>query len=321
MDPNLLKGESKGMSMGIVILAVVGIIVVVFLFSSSSFTTGPTGGTVGPGNSGVVIKSFILDTPVTEVDSPVTFSLTVENKGEIRVDSGDITAKLYGLSSSEWNGASTSGTDFNDIRGPLAGIDTTSNAPGEIITSDLTVTPRTERNNDIRYDVSARVYYEYSTVTDAVIRVTSSDYARTVTQQGGQVQATGVTQTKTTAGPMTVAVRTRTGVLSPGSTSLSVVYDISNTGGGRNFYGQSSSLSSPTSSSLDWVKVEPGSGVTCTRDTVKLIDGKATISCTLSVSSSDVSGGYVNLPFTMKFVYNYFVDSATSVTVLKTPPV
>mgnify|MGYP001618360510 FL=1 len=111
---------------------------------------------------------------------------------------------------------------------------------------------------------------------------------------------------------MVVTANMRVPTVPEGDSTVQVQFQIQNTGGGRAF----------TSAEDDNTITIKGAGADCgtgagADKTVRLAGGKsATVFCKFNVGSVTT---FVEKSFSIGLKYNYFIDSATQVTVLKKP--
>lgn len=270
------------------------------------FLAGCVGTKVGSGTQGVIITSFSPDTTTTETGINVTFTLVVENKGE--QSATGVVAQLFGLSP-DWNQQAIT-FPSSQIPTTLQGADVSGGMPGEMASGYVTVTPIASKATDTTYDANVRVAYTYRTISESLLRVATSDYVKSITPPGGQsTQTFGIISSKTTSGPLTVNVKTRTATIPPGTTQVSLSFEIQNVGGGRTFDGTVTMTPAINNlDQIDWSGACSGGG--------KLVGAKSRIiTCTITLPSFT---NFVEIPVKLQIDYNYFVDSSTSVTVLKT---
>ncbi len=280
------------------------------------FLAGCTGTRVTSGTQGVVITSFSPDVTTTETSAPVTFTLVIENKGEWKAT--NVIAQLFGLSP-DWNQQTVK---FPKLSTSLDGTDVSAGIPGQIETDDVSVTPTASKATDTTYDANVRVAYTYATVSESLLRVAKTDYVKSITPPGGQpTQTFGIISSKYTGGPLTVNVKTRTTTIPPTTNTVTVTFEIQNVGGGRAFNVGGDIIGNPASVELDKIKWTVSSTGTTSVPTTcsssgKLVGAKSkVITCTITLGTFT---NFVEIPVKLQIEYGYFVDSSTSVTVLKT---
>lgn len=313
-------------------LMLFSIVSIVLLAGCTKAPSGPTGG------NGVIIKSFSPEFSSVDSGTPVSFLLKVQNVGGAKA--ADVKAQLFGLST-DWTAAIMTPDvgAVETLAGSLAAPDQLSGMQGEETTKEWSASASPSKDTDVTYDASLRVYYTYETTASGLVRFVSSTYQRSVTQQGQQLsQPIGVIESTSSAGPLLVTVLARTPVVgSDASSTGRVQLEIQNVGSGRVYDG-----SEPLGASdLDYIKSIKISGVgsataegkcagkdsvsgVVTFDQVgavdnrqKLLAGKSkTINC--EIKTADVaSTNFKNIALNIEIDYEYFVDSATSLTVLK----
>lgn len=254
--------------------------------------------------TGVIIKSFAPDLLSVEGNSQVVTTVVVKNVGA-RAAVG-VNATLFGLSN-EWSGVSS-----KTIASTLASADPISGLPGEEASQDWILTAPSGKGSDVTYDAAVRVAYNYTTVSDNLIRFISTNYAKTAPNA-----PKGVVSSESTAGPLSITTFARTPVVASGSKGR-VQFEIQNVGGGR--------LNSTTDIDvIEEIKIiGVGSAGSCagaavgnvqTITNVRLAGGKSKIiSCEVDAGTvTNFQDSAINLTAN----YDYFVDSATQITVLR----
>lgn len=310
---------SKGVSGLLVAVILIGAVVgVVFLFPGifRGFGGG-VAGLVGPGSAGVVIKSFTVDTPTTETNVPVSFTLTMENVGER--EATNVKAELFGLSN-EWKDKNEKTVPLNfgkfdgESKDKLAGTDPANRIPGDVELEDLILTNKVSKDTDTPYSASVRVSYAYDTIVEGLVRVVNRDYART---QGATMTQTSI-NAKVTSGPLSVIARPRitTGVTEDTRT-VTLFLELTNAGGGRTFKGDKIEFVN-----VDWVSFDTtksGTTIKCADATTgefRLINSKKTLKCDLTLPTGVTT--FQDFAFRVGLTYKYFVTASTSLTLLKT---
>lgn len=300
------------------------------LFSVVSvvFLAGCTGGGgEASTGAGIIITSFVPDVQSVDAGSSVTFTVNLKNVGGKTSDAGK--ALFFGLSN-DWT---ISGTNPATLT-KLAPADPSAGLTGEESSLDwsATIGASTAKNADISYDASVRVMYGYSTTTDTLLRFVKSDYLRTAPNT-----PKGIQSSTTTAGPLLVTATARTPTLSSTSTTGRVQFEIQNIGPGRVIKTIAADTGIVGAPDLDIIKKITITGVgtsgTCagkaadasgivtldatavTPDNIRLAGGKSkVISCDIAVG--DLTN-FKDIALNVKIEYNYYVDSTTSVTVLR----
>src|SRR3989338_6930355 len=170
--------------------------------------------------TGVIIKSFAPDLLSVDGSSQVVTTAVVKNVGARSAIS--VNASLFGLSN-EWSGTK----DPQTIASTLAAADPISGLPGEEGSVDWTLTAPQGKGSDVTYDAVVRVAYNYTTVSDNLIRFVSTNYAKTASNA-----PKGVVSSESTSGPLSITTFARTPVVASGSKGR-VQFEIQNVGGGR----------------------------------------------------------------------------------------
>lgn len=311
MATGFFSGGMKGQGGAAAAVIIIIVIAVIVLFAFPNILGGgfnlfgfgggagavPMG--VGPGNAGVVINNFLASPPTIEGGDEANFVLEVENKGGINAES--IKYDIFGLGdSNSWSGKSVTINGETE----LERADPTRNLRGEVTQHEWVSTSK-EKNTDIRYPVTARVDYKYRTETNAVLILYSRDDPNI--KNTGRTQST-ISQVATTAGPLAVVPVGNIPLIGKNTDDFRINFDISNTGGGRPYSGSKDK-------DLDKIKIKT-TGCTLSGDsTVKLIQGKRTISCKIDVKTS--IEGPDTRTIELEIEYNYIVESKVDVQVLK----
>jgi len=262
-------------------LAILSISLLIFVFLAGCVGQQQSGG------SGVVIKSFTALPATTEPDTPVLLQLNIQNTGGTIAKA--VTAELLGLTE-EWSISE----GRMQVVGELYPADSSRGiTEGEeyVIEWDLSAPGKTR---DIPYSTTAHVSYAYTTTLEAEIKAVTSDYLRQTGETGG------ITFQGSSAGPFSITIIAPTTVISGGRIPVQVA--IQNTGGG---YITGKRLNLQTS------------GLVCSKNDVALIGGRsATLYCTLPIETFT---NYKIFPISISTSYIYWIESTTSITVLKNP--
>ncbi len=265
-----------------------------------------------------MITSFAPD--IQRVDGgDVTFTAALQNVGERTAN--NIKVLFFGLSN-EWKmGTSAFDKKLDSTVSTLAPADSSSGLKGEEGTADFTVTAPAGKTADITYDASVRVFYDYQTDGDTLLRFIQSSYEKT-----NPNAMKGIQSHSSTAGPLVINAVARTPVLSASTTLGRVQFEIQNIGGGRVYSGGLDSSNNPKD--IDKVMsievIGLGSKGSCagsnegdkaTLEPTRLVGGKSKIiSCIVDVSGIT---NYADRALHINIKYSYFVDSATQITVTK----
>lgn len=267
---------------------------------------GPSGGSAG---NGVIIQSFSPDLSSIEGGGEVGLTLTIKNIGGM--DAIDLQASLLGIN---WVGSSNTQTLER-----LSKADPTTGAQGEDYTFDWSVTTPESKSSDITYDIGARVTYSYSTVSETQLRIATRAYYKTITQPGSkQTKIFGIVKTMTTSGPFAVTVSSRVPYVESGDKPFRVQFVLQNAGSGRTYADDIATNLDKVKKinvTLDTEDITDSCFQSGTNANVKLSGGKGkTFYCDISVPGIT---NYIEKVITVNITYDYFVDSTTSVTVLK----
>lgn len=257
---------------------------------------GQPGGGGGFG-AGVIIKSFAPTAISVPSGTPVDITIEVKNVGQR--EAASVSAKLLGISAG-WSG----GTNELSLATTLG--------EGEGTTGFWTLTsPSDKKNIDITYDFLGRVTYGYKTDADVVFTVATSEYLRSVTRPGESAPSNlGLRSSTTTAGPLAVNARTKLPTVTKAGDKIRVQYEIQNVGGGRVY---------KTTPGDDILDIDGSSCPGRTSSEVRLAGGKsALITCEITTPSGFTQ--FTTVTHNLKLNYKYFVDSATTITVLGEAP-
>jgi len=246
------------------------------------------GGTSGTG-SGLSIVSFSPSDTTVEPGAPVLLTLVVKNQGgdvarNIRVELGGLT--------DDWqiDGRSRTISDM-DHADSSRGITT---AP-EDSTDWTLVGPAL--SNQLDYQTSATVNYGYSTTLDTLIRASTFDNYRLNKPKTGVIGPSSVSN-----GPVSISVKAPNSVFA--GTNVPIYFEFHNIASGR-----------VVGPAIDTLNVQiSGSGVSCQKNVVKLIQGKdGSLRCDASTSGVATTKDF---RVTISVSYTYSMTATTSITVL-----
>ena len=295
-----LKGQGSGAA--IAIIAVIVVVVVAIFAFPGIFNFGAGGGSIiglGMGSGGVVILSFAPDIVTIDGDQPVSFVMLLENKGG--ADAKNIKYEVFGLGDSlSWSSKS----EQEKGESTLTQANPSKNTPGGETRQVWDATPK-KKAVDVSYSVTGRVDYTYQTVSNLEMIL----YHR----NDANVKSLGISQSKissltTSAGPMSIAVRGNIPLVSSSTDDFRVVFDITNTGGGRPYSGSATS-------DLDKISIK-SEGCTIVGDTkVRMTSNKRAVSCKVdpNVADGKLEGKTVQLTLD----YGYLIEGRTTVNVIK----
>lgn len=284
------------------------------------FLAGCAGrGGEAPTGAGVIITSFVPDVQSVDAGSTVSFIVNLKNVGG--KTSGVGKALFFGLSN-DWT--LDPATGLKNVP-TLAPADSSLGLPGEETSIDFsaTIAGTAAKNADVTYDASVRVMYGYTTTVDTLLRFVKSDFLRTAPNT-----PKGIQSSTATAGPLLVTAAARTPTLSAASTTGRVQFEIQNIGPGRVITDVPTDGIVPATS-LDIIKTievtgvggggkcagTPESGGKVTLSNQRLAGGKSkVISCDIAVPDLV---NFKDSALKVTLTYSYFVDSTTTITVLK----
>lgn len=248
------------------------------------------------GGPGVIIKAISAYPSTAEPDTSILLQVFVQNTGGVKAT--DVEVELLGLTD-EWTIEPTvSSSDeriqnIGDLYPPDPSRGITTGEEREVIW-DLTAPGKAV---DVTYDATAHLSYDYETTLEAQIKAVTSEYFKQ-TAQGGGIEFQAVS-----SGPISIKVIAPNTIIAGGR--LPLQFAIQNIGSGK-----------VTNDELTFTI--DGEGFSCTRTKVRLIKGaSATLSCTITTGSVT---NYKIFPVSLETSYSYWVESPTSITVLKTSP-
>lgn len=305
-----LKGQGSGAAVAVIAIIIVGVVVLFAgpqlglnlnlggIFGGGAAT--PIG--VGPGTAGVVIMSFLATPIQIEGGDSATFTLTAVNNGGI--DAKNIKYDIFGLSdSNSWSGKSSTLSGLTELKF----TDPTRQIPGDTTTQEWESTS-VKKNTDVTYPVTARVDYGYKTEMNLLVTLFGRD---NVNVKNNAITQSTMSQVSSTVSPITITPKGTIPLVGKTVSDVRVSFDISNTGGGRNYV-------SDKTSGLDKVKVSAtGCNLAGGQTDLKLINKVKTFSCTFKPTID--STGQETKSIKIVLDYNYIVESTTNVKVLKQP--
>lgn len=300
--------------------------------------------TTATGN-GVIISSFSSDFAEVRSGEEATLMLSLANVGES--DATGVTVQLFGLNFGANDWAKTTGSLVAALPTALRGANPSAGLAGD--TYDVTWGLKAPVNLrvDNTYTADARVNFLYKTTAVSTIRFVSNDYIKSLpTAQADQVRKTaGVISSKVSNAPVQLSstVGTRPLIVYNGGEVYTISLVISNAGSGNAFKDTASypgkSGSSDTSSSIDSkdlnlvkVTINTDANINCKSafestlsptekvGYVSLNRGKSkTLSCSITAPASSAAvGNTKDYTINTQLNYGYFVDSSTSIKVLRT---
>lgn len=270
--------------------------------------------TLPVGLNGVVITSFFPEPAEIEPEMTAILPLIVKNVGGM--EATDILVELMGLTD-EWaiNGVTPSTAEEREESiGSLIPPAPERGLPeGQEGYYEWVLTPPI-KNVTMSYDMSARVYYGYSTDSESLLRVISMTHFKTLSEEERAKRDWGIRSSKSSSGPLVITVKAPTPIVTRDTVTTPLWFEIQNAGGGRAF----KSGTKPDGTTLDVLEVKvSGAGIDCdgTTKDVRLINGKSgRLYCKVSVSGIET---YKDFEISLKTSYRYYVDAYSSITVLK----
>lgn len=259
--------------------------------------------------TGVIIKSFEPDISEVFSGDSVVFTLTVENVGE--EDATNVQAKLFGLGT-DWTWDSGKKTI-----GDLLKSDPQNKIPGGTGDVNWDATSPSGLRVDNTYTVGARVYYTYRTTASGTIKVYSQDYLRAKPEEAEKImKSSGIASFSVTKAPISISLA---GVARPliyrsGSQTSTITILIDNIGQGTPYRQTETDMQITVTK----FKVSDTDCLSKITDSTPRLPrtGQKSISCTFTLPSEVVE--YTTIPIEVQLSYNYFIDSSTTIKVLKT---
>lgn len=279
--------------------------------------SGCVGQTAGKGTtSGVVIESFGPDISEVFSGDPVVFSITVENIGG--EDADDVSAKLYGLGT-DWAGPDWVNT-ANRVKsiGYLERSQPEFDVPGGVGDAQWDVEAPKDLKVDNTYTAGVRLYYGYKTTALANIRIYDNGYLRSNPDIAQSVmKSSGVDSFTVTNAPVSIELA---GVARPlvyrsdlTGQQATITFLIENVGQGKPYDTTENDMTVTVETLLV-------NGAACQGDGQGTGDyrlpraGKKSVPCTFTLPTVDT---YTTIPAEIVVGYIYFIDTTSSVKVLK----
>ncbi len=319
------------------IFLLVGIIVL-----SGCLGQPPNGGT-GSSN-GVIIKQFYTDFDEVHGEEPVQFTLTVENVGE--ADATDVRAEIFGgiHENAGWVFDSSTPSFQSLPTDSLRRADPSNKIQGESYDFQWIATAPT-LSVDNTYTADTRVYFKYSTSSVLTLKFITNDYIRTLsTAEADKLKKTaGVTSVKTSGAPLQLSATVGNSplIVYNNVSKYALQFIITNVGSGSVFrptLGITGSIALVTGQAVipntdlfyaDMTITTGGLDMTCPgftlsdtntlKGSILLSSGKTkALFCKISNVNKDDIRNTKDYVISADLNYGYFVDSSTSIKVLKT---
>jgi hypothetical protein len=309
---------------------------ILILLFSLVLVSGCTSSSVETGN-GAVIKEFAPEFTDIYPTEPVKFNLKIKNIGSVEAEG--VFAEILGIDNDWYDSSFTTGGPwlydeklpdqvacrYNQEHGDLLPPNEQYGTEGESMTCSWTYrAPDIPAGTNTVYDVWARVFYTYSTITIKSITAGSQEEIRKYTDDGRQIPMSTVS---TTNSPIQLSLST----LEPvryweDTTQIPIMIGISNVGGGTPC--KKGRCKDREHFEDSWGKVTVKVGLT---DGMRLLDdcsefesGKEllilpkeenSVVCTLELS--ELGGeGFEQRMISLNAEYSYFIDAQTSIKIL-----
>ncbi len=320
----------------------------VVLLAAVVFLTGHLGQqtTALAGSNGLIIKSFSPDFTEVRSGEEISLLLSLENVGE--AEATGISAQLFGLNVGANDWAKTSGSLVTKLPTTLRGANPSASLPGDTYEVTWGMKAPANLRVDNTYTADTRVHFIYKTTAVSTVRFVTNDYIKSLpTQQAEQVRKTaGVISSKVSGAPvqLSATVGARPLIVYQGGEVYTVSVVVSNVGSGNAFkdtagypgktgsYDAATTTDTLTTADLHLVKVTitTDANINCQAGFestlspsaksgyVKLSRGKSkTMSCTMTAPATSSVGNTKDFTVSTDLDYGYFVDSSTSIKVLK----
>ncbi len=312
---------------GIPILLTLLVLVSGCTFSGSAVETG----------NGVIIKEFAPTFTEIYPTEPVTFNLKFKNVGSVMAEG--VFAEILGIDSDWYDSSFTTGGPwlyneklpdqaacrYNQEHGDLLPPNEQYGTEGESMTCTWTYrAPDIPDGTNTVYDVWARVFYTYSTITIKSITAGSQAEIRKYIDQGKQIPISTVS---TTNSPIQLSIS----ILEPiryweDTTEIPIRIGINNAGGGTPC--KKGQCEDRERFEESWGKVTVRVGLTdgmnllddCSefesgKDLLILPNGENSVVCKLELS--DLGGeGFEQRMMSLSAEYSYFIDAQTSIKII-----
>ncbi len=309
------------------------LILPVFLVLVSGCISSPA---VEKGN-GVIIKEFSPTFTEIYPNEPVTFNLKIKNVGSVEAEG--VFAEILGIDNDWYDSSFTTGGPwlyneklpdqvacrYNQEHGDLLSPNEQYGTEGESMTCSWTYrAPDIPEGTNTVYDVWARVFYTYSTITIKSITAGSQAEIRRYTDEDKQIPISTVS---TTNSPIQLSIST----LEPvryweDTTQIPIRIGINNAGGGTPC--RKDQCKDREHFEESWGKVTVRVGLTdgmnllddCSefesgKDLLILPNEENSVTCTLELS--DLGGqGFQQRMISLSAEYSYFIDAKTSIKIL-----
>ena len=268
---------------------------------------------------GLIIKSFRPDISEVFSGDSSTFSLSVENVGG--EDATNVQAKLFGLGT-DW-AITTRSYNISDM---LQKSQTDLKIPGGTGDASWDVQSPSNLKVDNTYTAGVRVTYSYKTTALGKFKVYAQDYLRTRPEENERIMSSsGIESLVVTKAPVTVALAgiARPIIYRSAGQKVAITVQLSDVGPGNPY------LSDLPDMKVKVDKIEIRNKTCAGTSDCKCSDwtgfpqdvklprtGEKSISCTYTFN--EAVEDFTTIPINVELTYNYFVESSTTIKVLKT---
>jgi len=271
------------------------------------------------GTNGIIIKDFGFDYSPIYAEEQVGLSMEVQNVGGeegtvtgITIFGADVASSCPGEELQWCTDDDTSLTPSDDLLPP----DPSTGMEGEEMFYDWLLESPTAVKAPTTYDFEVRLDYSYSTIYTGTLQLVEQDYLQTLSPEDREalIKAGGVVDAFTTAGPLSLTAASGRHFIYRGGVApepRDIKFRVTNVGSGYPYNGDKSAAN------LYKVRVASSIGfVSGSCDTEKTLSrGKtAIIKCTFNPGDVTVTTK-LEKQFQITLEYDYYVDSAASITV------
>lgn len=295
-----------------------------------------TTSTVETGN-GVVIKEFGPAFSQVYPNEPIIFDLKMKNTGSVNAEG--VFAEILGIDQDWYDESFTSGGPwlggeklpdqdecrYNEEHGDLLAPNEEYGTEGEVMTCTWTYkAPNLPLGTKTSYDIWARVFYTYSSITIKSITAGSQEQIRTYIDQGKTIPVSTVSKTRS---PIELSFSTQEPIRYwEGKTQIPITIGIKNIGGGTPCKKDKCKDREGFEESWGKIDVKVGltEGMTLLGDCADFTGGKELlilpnqenkVVCSLELTDLDMTGLEQRM-ISLSAEYSYFIDSASSITIL-----
>jgi len=296
-------------------------------------------GTVSPveTGSGIVIKEFAPLFSEIYPNEPIKFNLKFKNIGSVKAEG--VFAELLGIDHDWYDPSFTTGGDWldgqklpdqkacarNGEHGDLLSPNEQYGTEGGSMTCTWTYkAPDIPEGTNMKYDVLARVFYTYSTLTIKSITAGTQEQIKRYLEQGKQIPVSTVS---TTRSPIKLSLSLQEPIRYWGTeTEIPIKIEIQNVGGGTPC--KKDACKKDRESEESWgkitVKITLGDGMSLSDECREFESGKEllilpnkenSVICKIKLTSLD-KAGLDQRTIALGAEYSYFIDKQTSITII-----